>query len=280
MSELAQEKSETDTPAHPHVGLFVTCLIDVMRPRVAFAAVKLLQAHGCRVSVPLTQTCCGQPAFNSGDVKTARSLTDTILATFEQFDFVVVPSGSCAAMLKIHLPALYSETEERQLAQHFADHVFELTEFLATISGRTAPKPSFKGRVAYHDGCSGKRELGLGASARQLLSNVEGLDLVELQDTETCCGFGGTFSVTYPEISNAMVTKKCADISKTAPDTLVGSELGCLLNIAGKLKRIGSPIACRHIAEVLAGDNATPAIGASDQEHQATSFTSHSSGQP
>ncbi len=250
----------------PHVGLFVTCLIDVMRPSVAFASIKLLEAGGCRVSVPEAQTCCGQPAFNSGDLNTARAMAENIVTSFEAFDYVVAPSSSCAAMLKVHLPTLFSDEHDQQRAQQFAKRVFELTEFLLHIGARKKLENAFSGRIAYHDGCSGKRELSLGKAPRQLLHEIEGLELVDLGDADTCCGFGGTFSVTYPEISNAMVTKKCAAISEAAPDTLVGCELGCLMNIAGKLKRIGLPIACRHIAEVLAGDVSTPAIGARDGE--------------
>ena len=246
----------------PHVGLYVTCLVDIMRPSVAFASIKVLEAAGCRVSVPEAQTCCGQPALNSGDLNTARALADNVLTTFEDFDYIVAPSGSCAAMLKVHLPTLYSTDEDKARATRFSDRVFELTSFLSHIAGGQKLKSSYTGRVAYHDGCSGKRELGLSQAPRQVLRAIDGLELVDIEDADACCGFGGTFSVAYPEISNAMVSKKCDAIANTAPDILTGSELGCLMNIAGKLRRSGAPIACRHIAELLADDTATPAIGA------------------
>ncbi len=250
----------------PHVGLYVTCLVDIMRPSVAFATIKILEAAGCRVSVPDTQTCCGQPAFNSGDLKSARALASTVFNTFEHFDYVVAPSGSCAAMLKVHLPTLFSDSEDKARATRFADRVFELTAFLVHLTGRAQLENAYVGRVAYHDGCSGKRELGLGEGPRQLLQTIDGLELVEIADADACCGFGGTFSVTYPEISNAMVSKKCNALTDAAPDILTGSELGCLMNIAGKLRRSGSPIACRHIAELLAGDTSMPAIGSAKED--------------
>ena len=245
-----------------HVGLYVSCLVDLMRPSVGFASVKLLETAGCQVTVPKTQTCCGQPAYNSGDVASARVLAQAVLEHFEQFDYVVVPSGSCAAMLKVHMPTLFANHKDQHRAVALAGRVFELTQFLVHVEKFDAVEATFRGKVAYHDGCSSLRELAIEAEPRQLLRKVSGVELVDLPDAETCCGFGGTFSVTYPEISNAMVTKKCAAVTETMPDMLTGSELGCLLNLAGKLHRSGTTVACRHIAEVLAGDFSSPAIGA------------------
>jgi len=263
---IIMKQSQPSADPAPHVGLYVTCLVDILRPSVAFATIKVLEQAGCRVTVPADQTCCGQPALNSGDLKTARALADAVLDAFEPFDYVVAPSGSCAATLKVHLPTLYSNDADKARAERFADRVFELTAFLAHIADGTAVQSAFAGRVAYHDGCSGKRELGVSSAPRQLLHAMDGVDLVEINDTDACCGFGGTFSVSYPEISNVMVSKKCDAITDVAPDILTGSELGCLLNIAGKLKRSGSPISCRHIAELLADDMTTPAIGAGKED--------------
>lgn len=248
-------------PGTHHVALYVTCLVDIVRPSVGFASVKLLEAAGFRVSVPADQTCCGQPAFNSGDVKTARALGLNIIKSFEHFDSIVVPSASCAAMLKIHLPPLFTDKSTKQRAIQFADRVFELTEFLHRHGGMGANAPTYNGCIAFHDGCSGKRELALGDGPRALLGEINGVKLVDLDDAETCCGFGGTFSVRFPEISNAMVSKKVDAIKNAAPDLITGCELGCLMHIAGKLNRERATVSCRHIAEVLAGSFATPSIG-------------------
>lgn len=251
--------------ARPRVGLFVTCLVDLVRPSVGFAAVKLLEAAGCTVEVPDTQTCCGQPAYNAGARADAKAIALNTMRAFHGFDYIVAPSGSCAAMLKLHYPRLMAgdaatETE----ANEFAGRVHELVSFLVNVRQMTAVPGRFEGRVSYHDACSGLRELGIRSEPRALLACVPRLDLVEMADGESCCGFGGLFSVKYPDISNAMVEKKTAAISATAPSLLLGGDLGCLMNIAGKLSRQGSPIACRHVAEVLAGELSEPPIAKPD----------------
>jgi L-lactate dehydrogenase complex protein LldE len=239
----------------PHVGLFVTCLVDLLRPSVGFAAVRLLEAAGCEVAVPAAQTCCGQPAYNSGDRKSAKSIARSTIAAFEGCDYVVAPSGSCAAMLKCHYPRLMAgDEEEERRARAFAERVYELTAFLVDARGLTAVPGSYVGRVTYHDGCSGLRELAIKRQPRQLLASVSGVELVEMPDAEACCGFGGLFCVKYPDVSNAIVCKKTAAIAAARPSLLLSGELGCLINIAGKLSREGSDIACRHVAEVLAGE--------------------------
>lgn len=244
------------------VGLFVTCLIDIMRPSVGFAAVKVLEAAGADVSVPPQQTCCGQPALNGGDRQTAAQLAEAVVDVFDAFDYVVVPSGSCAGMLRKHTPELLSDTPSAQRAQAFSERVFELTEFLDHIDVPPQNSMSFQGRIAFHESCSAKRELGLGSGAQDRLAASSGIDVVSLPDHEVCCGFGGTFSTTFPEISNAMVSAKTQSIKTIAPDLLTGCELGCLMNIAGKLSREGTTIPCRHVAEILADDFDTPPIGA------------------
>jgi L-lactate dehydrogenase complex protein LldE len=245
----------------PRVGLFVTCLVDLMRPSVGFAAVRLLEAAGCEVIVPRAQTCCGQPAYNSGDKQSARAIALKTMTAFEGVDYVVAPSGSCAAMLKLHYPRLMTgDAEAEGRARAFAERVHELVSFLVDVRGLSEVPGRFSGRITYHDGCSGLRELKIKQQPRRLLAAVPGLELIEMPGTETCCGFGGLFSVKFPDISNAMVTAKAANIAGAEPDMVLSGELGCLINVAGKLSRQGSRIACRHIAEVLAGEMADAPI--------------------
>jgi L-lactate dehydrogenase complex protein LldE len=246
----------------PRVALFVTCLVDLYRPAIGFAAIKLIEQSGCTVEVPPSQTCCGQPAYNSGDRRTAQDLARPVIDAFLQYDYVVAPSGSCAGMISHHYPALFQDTDPhyRGRAEALAAKTFELTAFLADVRGMTSVGATYDGSAAYHDSCAGLRELGVKAQPRRLLASVGGLEVKELREPELCCGFGGTFCVKYPEISTRMVSDKVADISGTHADTLLAGDLGCLLNMAGRLKREGSPIRVRHVAEVLAGmtDEAPP----------------------
>jgi L-lactate dehydrogenase complex protein LldE len=246
----------------PRVALFVTCLVDLFRPSVGFAAVKLLEQAGCAVFVPRLQTCCGQPAYNSGDRKDARALARQVIDAFEPYDYVVAPSGSCAGMIREHYPALFEdEAETAHRAHGLARRTYELVSFLRDVRGVEKVDAQFTGRVTYHDSCSGLRELSVKEQPRHLLRSIEGLELVELAGAETCCGFGGTFCVKYPEISNRMVEDKAQAVEETGAETLLAGDLGCLLNMAGKLKRRGSPVRVRHVAEVLAGMTGEPAIG-------------------
>ncbi len=238
----------------PRVGLYVTCLVDLFRPVVGFAALKLLDEAGCDAEVPLQQTCCGQPAWNSGDRRQAKALALQVMTHFEEFDYVVAPSGSCAAMLKVHYPELFKDRpRELERARNFAAKVYELVSFLVEVRGLQKVEADFIGRITYHDACAGLREMGIKSQPRQLLTAMDGLELVELADTQSCCGFGGTFSVKYPEISEAMVAKKTADVLATKTETLLAGDLGCLMNMAGRLSREGRLIEVRHVAEVLAG---------------------------
>ncbi|HUG63276.1 MAG TPA: (Fe-S)-binding protein [Methylomirabilota bacterium] len=246
----------------PRVALFVTCLVDLFRPTVGFSAVKLLEDAGCDVAVPAAQTCCGQPAFNSGDRADARTIAEQVIRTFETFDYVVAPSGSCAGMIKMHYAEVFkSDPNWAQRAERLAAKTFELVSFLVDVMGVTAVDARFSGSVTYHDSCSGLRELGIRGQPRALLDTVEGLSLTEMRDSDVCCGFGGTFCVKYGEISDRMVTKKSAAIAETGAGTLIAGDLGCLLNMAGKLKRQGSDVKVRHVAEVLAGMTDGAAIG-------------------
>ena len=244
------------------VGFFATCLVDLFRPNVGFAAVRLLEKAGCEVHVPPAQTCCGQPAYNSGDFRTSQELAQRTIAAFEGYDYVVAPSGSCAAVLKVHYPLLFPADEHwRARAESLAPRCHELAHFLHDVLGADGPPPCFPGTVTYHDSCSGMRELGIHAQPRALLDRVAGLARVELEDGAVCCGFGGTFCVKYPQISERMVRDKVECVRRSGAGTLLGGDLGCLLHIAGRLLREGSPMKVYHLAEVLAEMVDTAAIG-------------------
>jgi L-lactate dehydrogenase complex protein LldE len=248
----------------PRVALFVTCLVDLHRPAVGFAAIKLLEEAGCQVEVPPVQTCCGQPAFNSGDRRTTQDIARQVIDAFLPYDFTVAPSGSCAAMIAHHFPGLFADTdpEARARAERLAAKTHELTSFLTDVMGVTSLAATYQGHATYHDSCSGLREMGVKAQPRALLRGVAGLTVTEMKDPEICCGFGGTFCVKYPEISTRMVTDKTHDITATGADTLLAGDMGCLLNMAGRLKREGSAVRVRHVAEILAGlTHEAPPIG-------------------
>lgn len=249
--------------AQPDVGLFVTCLADIYRPNVGLAAAALLEQAGCRVRVPQAQTCCGQPSYNNGDLAGAEATARRTIEAFADCDYVVVPSGSCAGMLRDY-PRLFTEAPEwAEKARQMAAKTYELMSFLTDVRGLTSVNAHFPHRVTYHDSCHGLRGLGIKAQPRQLLNSVQGLQLHELPDAETCCGFGGTFCVKYPEISGRMVADKATAIASTGAEVVLGGDLGCLLNIAGRLGQIGSPVRVYHAAEVLAGlTTDVPGLGA------------------
>ena len=236
------------------VYLFVTCLADLFRPSVAFDSIRLLEDAGCRVSVPVAQTCCGQPAYNSGDYDSTAALAQQVIALLEPAEYVVVPSGSCAGMICEHYPTLL-QGEWRDRALELGSRTFEITSFLGDVLKVKPPVRAHDGApvVTYHDSCAGLRELGIKTQPRQLLRQYCGVEVKELQQTDVCCGFGGTFCVKYPDISTRLVEDKTRRIKSSGADTLLGGDLGCLLNIAGKLKREGSPVKVYHAAEVLAG---------------------------
>ena len=236
------------------VALFVTCLVDLFRPSVGFAAVKLLEQAGCTVDVPRAQTCCGQPAYNSGDRANAKAIALQVFEAFAGYEHVVAPSGSCAGMIRQHYPELFADDPVNlPRARDLAGRSWELVSFLVDVCGMRAVDARWDREVTYHDACSGLRELGVKPQPRQLLASVAGLRLKELPGAEVCCGFGGTFCVKYPDISDKMVTDKEADIAATGAEAVLAGDLGCLLNIAGKLHRHGRRVEARHVAEVLAG---------------------------
>jgi len=248
--------------SQPRVALFVTCLVDLFRPAVGFAAVRLLEAAGCRVEVPRGQTCCGQPAYNQGDRADTSAIARRMIEAFAGYDYVVAPSGSCAGMLKKHYPEMFAPgSVDAERARDLAERTFELTGFLVDVLAVGSSAVELSVRATYHDSCSSLRELGVRDQPRQLLAGVEGLELAELADAEVCCGFGGTFCIKYPEISTKMVDDKVAAIEATGAELVLAGDLGCLMNIAGRLKRLGSRVEARHVAEVLAGGTLAPPIG-------------------
>lgn len=246
----------------PRIGLFATCLVDLFRPTVGFAAMRLLEREGCQVIVPRRQTCCGQPAYNAGDRENAAAFARSVIEAFEEFEYVVVPSGSCAATLAKDYPAILKDDPEwSERAREFGARCHELVAFLVDVLGAESVDARCTAAATYHDSCSGLRSLGIREQPRLLLSTVEGLELRPLPDGEACCGFGGTFCVKYPEISNRMVEDKAKGIESTGASLLLAGDLGCLMNMAGKLRRRGSRVRARHVAEVLAGMADRPAIG-------------------
>lgn len=247
----------------PRVGLFVTCLVDVFRPHVGFAAAKLIEQAGCEVIFP-EQTCCGQPAYNSGHRADARAIAGQVIANFADCDYVVAPSGSCAGTIREHYPRLFpgdDEPDAHARARDLANRTWELVAFLVDVRGVELEGVRFDGTVTYHDACAGLRELGVREQPRRLLRQIPGLTLSESEGCEECCGFGGTFCVKYPEISTRMVSDKCRRFAASGADTVLAGDLGCLMNISGRLSREGYGVKARHVAEVLAGMTDTPAIG-------------------
>jgi L-lactate dehydrogenase complex protein LldE len=237
------------------VGLFVTCLVDLMRPSIAFSALKLIEAAGYTAVVPESQTCCGQPGYNSGDTEAARMLARKLIAEFERFPHVVAPSGSCAGTVRTHYPDLFAdEPEWRARAQALAAKTFELTQFLVDVAGVDRVPGDFTGSVTYHDSCSGLRELGVKRQPRALLDSMPGVRRIEMPDCEECCGFGGLFSMKYPDISGAIVQRKCDSIRGSGAYAVALGDLGCMMNIEGRLRRTGDEFTqVIHIAELLAG---------------------------
>ena len=249
----------------PKVALFVTCLVDLFRPSVGFAAVKLLKDAGCKVYVPENQTCCGQPAYNAGNQETTKEIARNVIDTFESFDYVITPSGSCAGMIREHYTRLFEGIPIWQdKSKDLAGRVYELMSFLVDVLDVKEIASECESTVTYHDSCSGLRELCIKKQPRQLLSFIKGLIVEEYSGAESCCGFGGTFCIKYSDISNKIVETRISELAETKVDMVLGGDLGCLMNLAGKLKRENSSIQVRHTAEILAGLTDEPAIGEGD----------------
>ena len=238
------------------VGLFVTCLVDLMRPSIGFAALKLLDRPGVEVVVPDRQTCCGQPAYNSGDRDDAIALARKFVEEFEGFDHVVAPSGSCSGMVRTHYAELLSgDPAWKSRAERLGARTWELTQFLVDVLKVDFVPGRFDGTVTYHDSCAGLREMGVKGQPRALLGKVAGLSLAEMAECETCCGFGGTFSIKFGEISTRLADDKCRHVEASGADAVVLGDLGCMLNIEGRLRRRGhASTQVLHVADVLAGE--------------------------
>jgi len=257
--------TRADRRRRPRVALFVTCLADLFRPSVAFASVTLLKAAGCRVSVPEAQTCCGQPGYNSGDYAGAGAVARRVIELFESADYVVAPSGSCAGMITRHYPRLL-EGDWKARAQALARRTWEISTFLTEIMplpDTGEPDPSLRDRrIAYHDGCAGLRELDIREQPRTLLRKHAGVDVLELDNRDVCCGFGGTFCARMPEISATLASDKLLDSANAGADMLVGGDLGCLLSLAGRASREGIDLEFRHVVELLSARRSEHGIGA------------------
>ena len=238
------------------VALFVTCLVDAIRPEIGFSTLKLLESSGCEVVVPETQTCCGQPAYNSGDSATARALAEKVLREFADFDYVVIPSGSCGGQIRLQYVELFRDHPDlKSRAERLAGRIYELTDFLVNVLDVKSLPSTFSGSITYHDSCAGLRELGVKAQPRRLLGMLPGVRLTEMKDCEQCCGFGGTFSIKFGDVSGAIVDDKCRNVQASGADALVLGDLGCMLNIEGRLRRTGDlKTRVLHISQVLAGD--------------------------
>ena len=234
------------------VALFVTCLGDAFYPQVGEATVRLLHRLGIAVDFPLGQTCCAQPAFNAGFHDQARQVAQRNLALFADYEYVVVPSGSCTAMIRLFYPDLFAEAPHlRRQAESLSSRTYELSEFLFNVVGTDDVGAAFAGKVAYHASCHLQRELGVSEAPRRLISRVAGVEACDAEMSEQCCGFGGTFAVKYPEISSAMLEKKIASLQRAGADTLVSCDAGCLMHIAGRLRRQGMDVQVMHLAELL-----------------------------
>ncbi len=237
-------------------------LVDALRPSIGFAALRLLQKAGCRVEVPEAQTCCGQPAYNQGDRADAIGIARRMIQAFAGYEYVVAPSGSCVGMTRVHYEeALAGDPPWADRAGRLGARTFEITSFLVDVMGHAPAGCALDASATYHDSCAGLRELGVFAQPRTLLDRVAGLEMRKLAGNDVCCGFGGTFCVKYPAISNAVVEEKAVAVDRSGAKLLLGGDLGCLMNMAGKLKRQGSAVEVRHVAEVLAGMTDTPPIG-------------------
>ena len=233
------------------VGLFVTCLVDQFFPQVAWAAVRLLEKAGVEVCFDSSQTCCGQPAYNSGFWSEARQVSESLFDLYADVDYIVTPSGSCGAMMRNHLLEIHPDKKPEDVAS-FSNRVVELTDFLTRICGKEDFDASFPARATYHDSCHALRELRIYEAPRRLLNKVRGLELVELPRADQCCGFGGLFSVKYPDISASMGKDKLCHLKGTGAQVLISSDVSCLMHLNGMIRKQQIPVRTMHIAEVLA----------------------------
>jgi L-lactate dehydrogenase complex protein LldE len=234
------------------ITLFIPCFIDQFYPQVGISVVKIFERLGHTVEYPEAQTCCGQPAFNSGLWDEARGVAAHALEVFESAEVIVTPSGSCGAMMRVFYPQLFAGTPQAELAKKVAKKTYEFSEFLVRQLKVTDLGASFSGKATFHDGCHGLREMGVKEEPRALLRKVKGLELIEMDPPEVCCGFGGTFAVKFPMISSAMGEGKCQAIADTRADYVISLDSSCLMHIQGMLDKQGKKVRGLHLAEVLA----------------------------
>ena len=242
------------------VALFVPCYVDQINPEVGVSVVRVLRKLGVEVTYPEGQTCCGQPAFNSGFFDEARSVGRHFMSVFERerFDYVVCPSGSCTTMVARYYPSLFEDLpDERERSEALGSRVREFSDFLVNVVGAGAEDLGARcpGKAVFHTGCHGRRELGLLREPRALLEGVEGLDLVDWPNEELCCGFGGTFAVKMPAVSTAMADEKVKALEKSGADTLISGDSSCLMHLEGRLRRTGHDTRVLHLAQVLDSEN-------------------------
>ena len=235
------------------VALFITCLTDQFFPRVGECVVEVLKRLGVEVTFNPAQTCCGQPAFNTGYREQAREVAARMLDLFDDAEYVVAPSGSCTTMVRVFYPELFAGYPDRlRQVERLRSRLFEFSEFLVKILRAEDVGASFRGRVTYHDSCHLLRELGIESEPRKLIRAVRGVDFVEMEDYKLCCGFGGTFSVKFPEVSVAMADDKLHAATQAGAEYLIANDSGCLMHLAGVIHRQGLPIRTMHLAELLA----------------------------
>ena len=235
------------------VSLFIPCFVDLMYPRVGISMVRILEKLGHEVVCPESPACCGQPAFNTGYWDESRSVAVKVLEAFQDAEVVVIASGSCGAMMKVFYPELFAGTRQEALARELAPRCHEFSSFLVNVLGVTDLGASFPHKVTFHDGCHGLRELNNKRPPRELMARVRGLELIEMEAAETCCGFGGTFSAKFPAISTAMGEVKCDSALETRAEYIVSCDSSCLMQIQGLADKQKKPIKTIHLAEILAG---------------------------
>ncbi|MFB9762454.1 (Fe-S)-binding protein [Ectobacillus funiculus] len=233
------------------VTLFVTCLIDTFQPNVGKATVELLERLGCEIEFPESQVCCGQPAYNSGYVSEAKEVAKNMIRTFENAEYIVTPSGSCATMFQEYPHIFHGDAKWEGRAKRLAEKTYELTQFIVEVLQVTDVGARLDGKATYHTSCHMTRLLGVKEAPFTLLSNVKGLQVENLPNAQNCCGFGGTFSVKMMQISEQMVDEKVQSVEQTGADYLIGADCGCLMNIGGRIERLGKEVKVLHIAEVL-----------------------------
>lgn len=234
------------------VSLFITCISDAMYPNVGKAVVRMLRRYGCQVDFPEDQVCCGQPAFNSGYTEDTKKAAKQLIRAFEHSEYVVAPSGSCVSMVRHHYPNLFAaDPAWRDKAQALADKMFEFSEFMVRVLGITKVEAEYEGTATYHCSCHMTRGLGVVAEPIQLVQGIDKLKYVDLPYKNDCCGFGGTFAVKMHDISGEMVDEKARHIIETGANILLGSDMACLMNIEGRLRRLGHDVKAYHVAELL-----------------------------